>query len=171
MKRIAIFALAFLLLAFQSQAKDINVKSLGAKADGKTKVTKSIQKAIDAVSASGGGRVTLSGGTFLSGPIEIKSGVELYIDADAVLLASPDISDFPDRTYNGTLFPAGPYDALQIVLGDGAGNNWWCVLFPPLCIVTRDGSASLDGVAQDASTPVTFESDILAFLRDLFGWS
>ena len=39
------------------------------------------------------------------------------------------------------------------------------------CIVTRDGSASLDGVAQDASTPVTFESDILAFLRDLFGWS
>ena len=81
------------------------------------------------------------------------------------------VSDFPDRTYNGTLFPAGPYDALQIVLGDGAGNNWWCVLFPPLCIVTRDGSASLDGVAQDASTPVTFESDILAFLRDLFGWS
>ena len=81
------------------------------------------------------------------------------------------ISDFPDRTYNGTLFPAGPYDALQIVLGDGAGHNWWCVLFPPLCIVTRDGSASLDGVAQDASTPVTFESDILAFLRDLFGWS
>ena len=81
------------------------------------------------------------------------------------------VSDFPDRTYNGTLFPAGPYDALQIVLGDGAGHNWWCVLFPPLCIVTRDGSASLDGAAQDASTPVTFESDILAFLRDLFGWS
>ena len=81
------------------------------------------------------------------------------------------VSDFPDRTYNGTLFPAGPYDALQIVLGEGAGHNWWCVLFPPLCIVTRDGSASLDGAAQDASTPVTFESDILAFLRDLFGWS
>ena len=43
------------------------------------------------------------------------------------------VSPFPDRTYNGTLFPAGPYDALQIVLGEGAGHNWWCVLFPPLC--------------------------------------
>lgn len=109
MKSIAILALAFSLLAFPAQAKDINVKSLGAKADGKTKVTKSIQKAIDAVSASGGGRVTLSGGTFLSGPIEIKSGVELFIDADAVLLASPDISDFPDRTdarhYNSENLP------------------------------------------------------------------
>ena len=77
MKRLSILALAFTLLALTAQAKDINVKSLGAKADGKTKVTKSIQKAIDAVSASGGGRVTLSGGTFLSGPIDIKSGVEL----------------------------------------------------------------------------------------------
>ena len=73
------------------------------------------------------------------------------------------ISDFPDRTYNGTLFPAGDYDALQIVLGDGAGHNWWCVLFPPLCIVTPDGAAP------DAGVPVTFESDILAFLRKHFG--
>jgi polygalacturonase len=109
MKKIAILALAFTLLAFPARAKDINVKSLGAKADGKTKVTRVIQKAIDAVSAAGGGRVTLSGGTFLSGPIEIKSGVELFIDADAVLLASPDISDFPDRTdarhYNSENLP------------------------------------------------------------------
>ena len=89
------------------------------------------------------------------------------------------VSDFPDRTYDGVHFPAGPYDALQVVLGDGAGHNWWCVLFPPLCIVTRDG-ASLGGVAPTASpetvdgaapTPftVTFESDILAFLRKHFG--
>lgn len=90
------------------------------------------------------------------------------------------VSDFPDRTYNGALFPAGPYDALQIVLGDGAGHNWWCVLFPPLCIVTRDGS-SLDGSSPDAlapaasadiasvGAPITFESDILALLRWLFG--
>ena len=82
------------------------------------------------------------------------------------------VSDFPDKTYNGTLFPAGPYDALEIVLGDGAGHNWWCVLFPPLCIVTRDGSAP-DGAMPDTAAPtpctVTFESDILAFLRKHFG--
>ena len=62
------------------------------------------------------------------------------------------VSPFPDRTYN---------DALQIVLGAGAGHNWWCVLFPPLCIVTRDGAAPTDA-------PISFESDILAFFRRWF---
>ena len=77
------------------------------------------------------------------------------------------VSAFPDRTYDGVTFPAGDYDALQIILGAGAGHNWWCVLFPPLCIVTRDGSAP-DGTAS-APCAVTFESDILAFLRKHFG--
>lgn len=98
MKKLTIPVLALVVFALQVQAKDIDVKSLGAKTDGKTMVTKTIQKAIDAVSAAGGGRVILSGGTFLSGPIELKSGVELNIEAGAVLLASPDIKDFPNRT-------------------------------------------------------------------------
>ena len=46
--------------------------------------------------------------------------------------------DFPDRSYGDAFFPAGEYEALRIILGDGAGQNWWCVLFPPLCIVTED---------------------------------
>lgn len=72
------------------------------------------------------------------------------------------VGDFPDRTYGGVLFPAGDYDALQIVLGDGAGHNWWCVLFPPLCIVTPDGAAP------DPQEGITFESDILAFFKRHF---
>ncbi|MEA5059752.1 MAG: stage II sporulation protein R [Candidatus Pelethousia sp.] len=42
---------------------------------------------------------------------------------------------FPERTYGGTIYPAGEYAALRVVLGEGAGQNWWCVLFPPLCIL------------------------------------
>ena len=77
------------------------------------------------------------------------------------------VSDFPDRTYNGARFPAGPYDALEVVLGDGAGHNWWCVLFPPLCVVTRDGSSP--DAAPDPQAGFTFESDILALFRKWFG--
>jgi stage II sporulation protein R len=42
---------------------------------------------------------------------------------------------FPHRAYQGVVLPAGEYYALQVILGAGQGSNWWCVLFPPLCLV------------------------------------
>ena len=41
----------------------------------------------------------------------------------------------PEKTYGNVTFPEGEYEALNIVIGDGSGQNWWCVLFPPLCTV------------------------------------
>lgn len=41
---------------------------------------------------------------------------------------------FDTRVYDGFTMPAGWYDSLQVVLGEGEGHNWWCVLYPPLCI-------------------------------------
>ncbi len=46
---------------------------------------------------------------------------------------------FPDRKYDGYDFPEGKYDALIIYLGEGTGDNWWCVAFPPLCFVPECG--------------------------------
>lgn len=43
--------------------------------------------------------------------------------------------DFPDKDYAGVTMPAGEYDALRVVLGEGEGDNWWCVVFPPFCFV------------------------------------
>jgi stage II sporulation protein R len=40
---------------------------------------------------------------------------------------------FPAKTFEGTRYPAGEYETLLITLGAGRGENWWCVLFPPLC--------------------------------------
>ena len=40
---------------------------------------------------------------------------------------------FDTREYETFALPAGYYDAVRIILGEGAGQNWWCVLFPPLC--------------------------------------
>ena len=67
--------------------------------------------------------------------------------------------DFPDREYSGTTYPAGEYAALRIVLGEGAGQNWWCVLFPPLCIVTREQEPLPD------PEELEFESSILNWFR------
>ena len=44
----------------------------------------------------------------------------------------------PEKTYGDMHFPAGNYEALTITLGDGEGENWWCVLFPPLCLITEE---------------------------------
>lgn len=41
--------------------------------------------------------------------------------------------DFPVKTYGAYTFPAGEYEALQVVIGEGAGENWWCVLYPNMC--------------------------------------
>ena len=63
--------------------------------------------------------------------------------------------EFPDRVYGGQLVPAGTYTALRIELGDAAGRNWWCVMYPPLCFSGED-------VAQ---TGVKFESSLLKWIR------
>lgn len=43
--------------------------------------------------------------------------------------------DFPTKTYGDISLPAGNYDALRVEIGEAKGQNWWCVMFPPLCFV------------------------------------
>ena len=43
--------------------------------------------------------------------------------------------EFPTKTYGDISFPAGNYDALRVEIGEAVGQNWWCVMFPPLCFV------------------------------------
>ena len=45
---------------------------------------------------------------------------------------------YPLRRYEGFVLPAGTYESLRVVLGDGEGHNWWCVVFPPLCLSAAD---------------------------------
>lgn len=50
---------------------------------------------------------------------------------------------FPLKIYGPYVYPAGDYEAILITLGDGVGENWWCVLFPPLCFVDFFNTATL----------------------------
>lgn len=45
---------------------------------------------------------------------------------------------FPEKIYNGVKYDAGEYESLVVTLGDGLGDNWWCVLFPPLCVMEAE---------------------------------
>lgn len=58
-------------------------------------------------------------------------------------------ASFPTRTYGEVTLPAGEYDALRVVIGEGKGQNWWCVMFPPLCLPAAEKSTSLEDVLDD----------------------
>jgi alpha-L-rhamnosidase len=73
----------------------ISIEILGAVGDGKTLNTDKIQATIDKLSTNGGGTVVIPKGTFLSGAIFLKPGVNLHLDADAVLKGSGDVKDYP----------------------------------------------------------------------------
>ena len=59
---------------------------------------------------------------------------------------------FNNRQYDDITMPAGNYDALRVLIGEGAGQNWWCVLFPAMCLPAaekREGMPELDDVLTD----------------------
>ena len=58
---------------------------------------------------------------------------------------------FPEKIYGNRVYPAGDYEALRITLGSGEGQNWWCVLFPPLCFVD---AVKVAASAQDSENGV-----------------
>ena len=67
---------------------------------------------------------------------------------------------YPTRDYEGFTLPAGRYRSLRVVLGEGAGHNWWCVVFPPVC---------LSAVQAEALRPAMNSADY-ALLTGTEGW-
>jgi stage II sporulation protein R len=77
--------------------------------------------------------VKIADGTLLEGGFGYRAAARLTTEY------------FPARSYDGVVFPSGEYRALIVELGLGAGDNWWCVAFPPLCFL-EDGKT--DGPVQ-----------------------
>jgi polygalacturonase len=105
----------------------------GAKGDGITKDTKALQQAIDVCAAKGGGTVRLASGTFLTGPLILKSHIQLDIEMGATLLGSQDRSDYAEaqelrEDAVQPLISAINAEDITITGGgtiDGAGEPWW----------------------------------------------
>lgn len=53
---------------------------------------------------------------------------------------------FPSKTYKGITYDEGNYESLLVTLGNGEGDNWWCVLFPPLCLLEAEESSDVKDV-------------------------
>lgn len=67
---------------------------------------------------------------------------------------------FPEKKYNNIILPEGNYYGVRIILGSGAGKNWWCIMYPPLCAVNdTEMKMSIDSAKQlkRQLTPGTYE--------------
>ena len=65
------------------------------------------------------------------------------------------LEDYPTRNYESMSFPSGQYVSLRVLIGEAKGQNWWCVLFPPLCL----SAASAKAQNEEAFIAVGLSSD------------
>lgn len=71
---------------------------------------------------------------------------------------------FPKKTYGQYVYPAGEYEALEITLGDGVGDNWWCVLFPPLCFVEFSSEGAEEDMEIEEEEQVETDDELRFFI-------
>lgn len=80
---------------------------------------------------------------------DIQSAAEAVVaenGSEQAVTVMLDLEDYPTRNYESCAFPAGEYLSLRVCLGEAEGQNWWCVLFPPLCL----SAATAKDDAEDA---------------------
>lgn len=84
---------------------------------------------------------------------------------------------YPTRVYDGFSLPAGQYTSLRVVLGEGQGHNWWCVVYPPLCVTAAEASQQAIETLNADTAQIITESDgyvvkfkILELWGELTAW-
>ena len=81
--------------------------------------------------------------------VVIDEGYDYSVDVTLTL------EDYPTRNYESMSFPSGEYVSLRVLIGEAEGQNWWCVLFPPLCLSAASDKAD----NEDAFIAVGLNSD------------
>ncbi len=91
--------------------------------------------------------------------VNIKDIAEQIVsqNSDYSVNVSLSTSSFPTKYYEDFSFPAGTYESLKIVIGEGNGNNWWCVMFPPLCFTNSSAGTFNETSTQTLKDNLTEE--------------
>lgn len=66
--------------------------------------------------------------------------------------------NYPTRKYDGFALPAGSYISLKIILGAGQGHNWWCVVFPPLCMTSAEDEDAFSSLTEESAKLISSDS-------------
>ncbi len=77
---------------------------------------------------------------------------------------------YPTREYEGFTLPAGRYRSLRVTLGEGEGHNWWCVVFPPLCVSAAEQSSALEAMSEPDRALITASDGYELRLRVVELW-
>ena len=117
-----VLLLTVLVSLLSCASSDFNVKNFGAKGNGTTLDTKSIQQAIDKAFESGGGVVDVPSGTYLIGTIILKDNVELHLEPGARILGSPDYKDYLEIIHKYESRTNGLYAKYFMVFAENAKN-------------------------------------------------
>lgn len=96
--------------------------------------------------------------------LEVLAGETVRANGyDYAVTAELKDTSFPTKEYDGFALPAGEYLALRILIGEGAGQNWWCVVFPPLCLgsvtETVEDAAAAGAFTEGQVSLITGESE------------
>ena len=110
----------------------------------------------------------------------------IYENLDGIKRAAENVSEgrpvsvelgeeyYPTRDYDGFSLPAGKYQSLRVTLGSGEGHNWWCVVFPPLCLTAAETEAAFEelddgtrAIISDDGGGVVFKFRILELWGEL----
>ncbi len=73
---------------------------------------------------------------------------------------------FPTKLYGNVVYPAGLYEAILITIGEGEGENWWCVLFPPLCFIDFANGDAIAG--EEGKNEEDEEIEVRFFVVEIF---
>lgn len=73
------------------------------------------------------------------------------------------VTFIPEKSYEDLTLPAGNYEALRVTLGRGEGHNWWCVIFPQLCLIGETDDTASDGEIE--GTKIVLKSKIKEMMK------